>query len=118
MQQRQRLQQRQHPAAELDGGSRRGKPGLLAGIGGKLRHQRNAQHLQKHCRALPLKIPVQRAQPVEQRLDLPHNDGQQPRGGADRDEERERGLVLFQEQGQHSRHKHRGGQLVQQHHSS
>ena len=87
-------------------------------IGGKLRHQRNAQHLQKHCRALPLKIPVQRAQPVEQRLDLPHNDGKQPRGGADRDEERERGLVLFQEQGQHSRHKHRGGQLAQQHHSS
>jgi hypothetical protein len=63
-------------------------------------------------------IAVQRAQPVEQRLDLPHNDGQQPRGGADRDEERERGLVLFQEQGQHSRHKHRGGQLAQQHHSS
>lgn len=98
--------------------ARRGKPGLLAGIGGKLRHQRNAQHLQKHCRALPLKIPIQRAQPVEQRLDLPHNDGQQPRGGADRDEERERGLVLFQEQGQHSRHKHCGGQLAQQHHSS
>ena len=38
----QSLQKHQHPAAELDGGGGRAKTGLAAGIGGKLRDQRNA----------------------------------------------------------------------------
>ena len=118
MQQRQRLQKGQHAAAQLDGGRGGGKPGLLAGIGGKLGHQRNAQHPQQHRRALPLKIDVQRAQPVQPWVYLLYHHRQQPGGSAGRDKEREGWLVLFQQQGQHGRHKHSGGQLAKQYHSS
>ena len=118
LQKRQGLQKCQDAPSQFGSGGRGGHAGLAAGIGGKLRRQRDAQNAHQAPQPGPLEIAAPGIQPIQHRLGLMQYCRQHPCRRTDGDEEREGGLVLFEGQAEHGGGKGQRGKLKDQHSAS